>query len=101
MTVEGFWVSPTQESTWEASKGRGVSDCVVWRKRRGEMVGEPGAKQMGGAKEIEVPTLAREPLPSKGTRQVGPIRKGWTREIPLKDGSVVGFGEADKAVPIF
>lgn len=94
-------MSHTQESTWEACKRRGVSDCVIWRKRRGETVGEPVVKKMGGAKEIEVSTLARGPLPSKGTRQVGPIRKRWTREIPLKDGSVVGFGEADKAVPIF
>lgn len=68
-------MSHTQESTWEASKARDVSDCVVWRKRRGEMVGEPGVKQMGEAKEIEVPTLARGALPSKGTRPVGPIRK--------------------------
>lgn len=48
------------------------------------MVGEPGVKQMGEAKEIEVPTLARGALLSKGTRQVGPIRKEWAREIPLK-----------------
>lgn len=61
-----------------------MCQIVVGRKRKGERVGEPGVKQMGEAKEIEVPTLARCVLPSKGTRQVGPIRKEWAREIPLK-----------------
>lgn len=43
---------------------------VARRKRRGA-AGEFEVRQMGEAKEIEVPTLARRSLPGKGMVQVG------------------------------
>lgn len=55
----------------KAAKGKGISDCVIWRRMR-EM-----AKHMGGAKEIEALTLASRSLPSKKMGQgVLPGRSG-------------------------
>lgn len=51
-------------STWEAGKEKGMSDCMVWGRRK-ELAVEPGVKWMGEAKEIEAPTSARKFLLSK------------------------------------
>lgn len=77
-------MSHTWGSTWEAGKGSGVLDCVVGRRRKRETAGQPGVKQMTGAKEIKAPTLARRSLPSKGLGQVGTTRKEWVKGIPLE-----------------
>jgi hypothetical protein len=62
-----------------------VSVDVVARKRRREgFAGSLMARQMEGAKEIEVPTLARGILPCKKTGQVRTTRKEWVRGTPLK-----------------
>lgn len=47
----GVWDGPYRGSHQEASKRKGMSDCVVWR-RRG-LARKPGVKRMGEAKEIE------------------------------------------------
>lgn len=67
LALEGFGMSQTQESTWETSKGKGVSGCVVWKRRENGWRTWNGVKQMWGAKEIEVPTLTRRYFPRKGT----------------------------------
>lgn len=59
---------------WKAGKGKGMSDCMVCRRRRGLAV-ELGVKWMGRAKEIEAPTSTRNSLPSKGMEKVGTTRK--------------------------
>lgn len=64
----------------EADKGKGVSVCVVWR-RRGT-VREPGIKHIGAVKKTEAPTLAKQSLPTKGMGQVGTPRKEWVRGTP-------------------
>lgn len=61
----------------EADRGKGVSVCVVWR-RRGT-VREPGIKQIGAVKETEAPTLAKQSLPDKGMGQVSTPWKEWVR----------------------
>lgn len=63
-------------STWEASKGKGVSDCVVWRRRRGGVVREPGVKWTGGAKETEALLWLRGPSPERGLGQLVPLGRG-------------------------
>lgn len=50
-----------------------------------ERGGEPGVKQMGGSKEIGIPTLARRNLPRKRTRQVGTTKSKWVRENAPKN----------------
>lgn len=57
---------------------------MLWRGKKRGMASKPGIKQMGKAKEIEVHTMARRSLHSKGMEQVGTIRKEWVRGIPLK-----------------
>lgn len=56
-------------------KGKGMSDCVVWRRKRG--TDEPGVKQTGETKEIEASTSASRSLLSKGTGQADTTRKEW------------------------
>lgn len=72
----GGWGFPDLGSTWKASKGNGMLEPAGWvaRRRRGA-AGEFGVRQMGRAKEIAAPTLARRPLPCKGMGQVGTTRK--------------------------
>lgn len=72
----GIRLSQTWGSTWEVGKGNDVLEPVGWvtRRRRGA-AGELGVSHaMGGARKTEVPTLARRPLPRKGTGQVGTTR---------------------------
>lgn len=42
---------------------------MIW-KRRGRIASEPKVKQIGGVKEVEVPTLVRRSLPRKEMGQV-------------------------------
>lgn len=55
--LEGFGV-PCSGMHLKAAKGKGISDCVIWRRMR------KMAKHMEGAKEIEALTLASRSLPS-------------------------------------
>lgn len=73
--LEGFWEFHAQGCIWKAGKGKGILDCVIWRR----MVSKPGVKQMGGAKEIEAFTLVSRSLSSKRLEQVGTTRKEWVR----------------------
>jgi hypothetical protein len=58
--------------------------CWLARRRSRGTSGELGFRQIGGAKEIEAPSLARRSLPNKGTGHVGTTKKKWVRNIPLK-----------------
>lgn len=78
--------------TWVAGKGKRMSDCVIWQKRRG-MAGEPEVKRREVVKKIEATTLTRRSLPSKGTRRIGITRKEWVTGIALKIQLSGGFGE--------
>lgn len=40
----------------QADKGKHVSDCLVWRRAGRGIASEPGAKLIGGEKEIKAPT---------------------------------------------
>ena len=59
---------------------------VGWlaRRRSRGTAGELGFRRMGGAKEIEAPSLARRSFPNKGTGHVGTTKKEWVRCMPLK-----------------
>lgn len=75
MAIEEFWLFNTRRSNWEASKGKGMSYCVVCRRKKRRMVDESWVKLIEGIKEIEVSTLARSSLPSKRMGYVGASRK--------------------------
>lgn len=77
LATKRFWVSQIGRVSWEAGKEDNMLEpvgCVARRKRRGA-AGEFDVRQMGEAKEIEVPTLARRSLPGKGMVQVGTTRE--------------------------
>jgi hypothetical protein len=79
-------------------KGWERSTCVQVYSLEEGMTGEPGDKQMWGAKETEAPILARS-FESKGMGQVRFTREERVREIPLRiQLSGGGGGEPGKAV---
>lgn len=60
----------------QSGKGEGMSDHVIWRRKRRGMAGEPGVKQVKGTKGTEAPTMARRSPP--------PPTRGWDRLVPLR-----------------
>jgi hypothetical protein len=95
LVIEGFCVSHTWGCTREAGEGKGVADCVMWKRGRRATTrgGKTRVKWVGVAKEMEVPTLAARCFP---IGQVGTTRKRWARGIPLK---IPVSDEVGKAVP--
>ena len=74
-------------SDWrEAGKGNNMVVLVGWlaRRRSRGTAGELGFRQMGGAKEIEAPSLARKSLPNERTRHVGTTKMECVRGTPLE-----------------
>lgn len=57
----------------EAGRGNDMLKTVGWvaRMRRRGATCESGDRRIGGANEVEAPTLAKRFLPCKGTGQVG------------------------------
>ena len=68
LATEGFWVSHTCVSSWEADILEPIGKVA---RRRGGAAGESEVRWMGEAKEIEVPTLTEKSLPSKRRAQIG------------------------------
>ena len=52
--------------------------CLARSSSRGA-AGELGFMRIEGAKEIEIPNLARRSLPNKGTGHVGTTKKEWVK----------------------
>lgn len=73
LSTEGFWVSHTCVSSWEADVLEPVGKVA---RRRGGAAGESEVRWMGEAKETEAPTLAEKSLPSKRTGQIGTTKTG-------------------------
>lgn len=76
-------MSHTWRLTWEASKGKGVSYCVVWRRRR-KKEGD-SLRAMGQidwvSKGNRDSTLAKRSLHNKQSGLVITTRKMWKRGI--------------------
>lgn len=70
-------MSQTLWFTWEAGKGNDILEPVDWvaRRRMRGMAVKFGCMQIGEAKEIQVPTLARRFIPNNGVGPIGTTRK--------------------------
>ena len=73
MSIEGFGIPYTLEYTWKSCKGKGVSHCVLWRRK--EMAYENGIQWIWVRKEIKAPTFIMRSLPSKEMGDIGSIKK--------------------------